>query len=224
MAEYSVGIATKNRIYDTAKELFYQKGIHATSFADICEEAKVNKGLITYHFKSKGKLAGLVYQEFIDSMTAAVEDYWQDEELKPTEFATVIELMEFRMMASDSNACRFYYEMQHEEDYVRQTHEIQEQIMRSFAKSAGTKVADGPMRSVCYMTQGTEEELVRMIHDGLLAEPIEDMVARDVATCFFLVGADMQAVQGWIEHGIELAKDVTMTCDSGFHCRVERIV
>ena len=55
MGEYAVGVATRTRIYRVCKGLFYEKGIKATSYNDICEAADINRGLIPYYFKSKNK-------------------------------------------------------------------------------------------------------------------------------------------------------------------------
>jgi AcrR family transcriptional regulator len=47
------GIATKEKITSVSKRLFYEKGIHETTFADICEEAEVNQSSLYHHFKTK---------------------------------------------------------------------------------------------------------------------------------------------------------------------------
>lgn len=47
------GIATKEKIKSVSKRLFYEKGIHETTFADICEEAEVNQSSLYHHFKTK---------------------------------------------------------------------------------------------------------------------------------------------------------------------------
>lgn len=69
MSNYVKGLETKQIIIEAAKELFYQKGYEETTFSDICKIADVNRGLITYHFKTKASLANLVFQHYInDSM------------------------------------------------------------------------------------------------------------------------------------------------------------
>ncbi|MWC29379.1 TetR/AcrR family transcriptional regulator [Paenibacillus sp. MMS18-CY102] len=54
--EASDNIATKQRIVDTAKGLFAQKGYGATSIQSICEEVGCSKGAIYHHFKNKEEL------------------------------------------------------------------------------------------------------------------------------------------------------------------------
>lgn len=49
-------IETKQRIVDTAIELFSQNGYRGTTVASICESAKVNLAAVNYHFHSKLEL------------------------------------------------------------------------------------------------------------------------------------------------------------------------
>lgn len=49
--------SSKDRIFSSAKILFYEKGYHATSLVDISKAAKVNKAMIAYYYNSKSQLA-----------------------------------------------------------------------------------------------------------------------------------------------------------------------
>ena len=44
---------TKDKLLETAHSLFEEKGFDGVSMREIAEEAKVNKGLLHYYFKSK---------------------------------------------------------------------------------------------------------------------------------------------------------------------------
>ncbi|MCP8617132.1 forespore capture DNA-binding protein RefZ [Salirhabdus salicampi] len=61
---------TKEKVADTAVQLFYTKGFHGTSVRDIAKKASVNVSMISYYFKNKqGLLEYLVvryYEEYLD--------------------------------------------------------------------------------------------------------------------------------------------------------------
>ena len=101
MGEYAVGVATRTRIYRVCKELFYRKGIKATSYNDICEAAEVNRGLIPYYFKSKNNIAIEVLGDFVDSMEAAVNAWWSPDDMVQPERNIKIELLMFRLLSED---------------------------------------------------------------------------------------------------------------------------
>ena len=59
---------TKNRIYNSAKILFYKNGYLGTDLKDIAEMADVPIPLITYYFKKKILIAAKIYTDFIGRM------------------------------------------------------------------------------------------------------------------------------------------------------------
>ena len=220
MGEYSVGIATRQRIYEESKRLFYEKGVKATSYTDICKAAGVNRGLIPYHFKSKSGIAIEVLVEFIDSMEASVDNWLEPVETVQPERNIAVELLMFRMLANNENACRFYSEIHSDDAYREKSLDIQAGVMSAFAQGSGVEVSPQVLNTVTAMVEGTETELVRLVHAGLLQESIEDMVRRDVACCYFLLGADTYQVQAWCDRAFELSEGCTMTCNERFECTV----
>lgn len=223
MGEYAVGVATRQRIYRETKKLFYEQGIKATSYNDICEAAEVNRGLIPYYFKSKNNIAIEVLGEFVDNMEEAVDAWWDPKEMVQPERNIMIELLMFRLLAEDERACRFYSEIRADGAFHESTLKIQDDVMRTLAEGSGVKVSDAALRTITSMVEGTETELVQAVYHGYLQEGIEDMVRRDISCCFFLLGADPKTVDGWCDHVFSLAEGLTMTCNEHFECRVAKL-
>jgi AcrR family transcriptional regulator len=59
------GIETKNKIYNTANELFKKYGFENVSVDSIVEEAGVSKGTFYVHFDSKDSLAAAIINDFV---------------------------------------------------------------------------------------------------------------------------------------------------------------
>lgn len=220
MGEYAVGVATRTRIYQVCKGLFYEKGIKATSYNDICEAADINRGLIPYYFKSKNNIAIEVLRDFVDSMEGAVSEWWGPDAMVQPERNIMIELLMFRLLAEDERACRFYSEIRADGAFHESTLKIQEGVMRTLAQGSGVQVSNAALRTVTSMVEGTETELVQAVYHGYLEESIEDMVRRDISCCFFLLGVDSKTVEAWCDHVFALAEGFTMKCDERFECRV----
>lgn len=53
----------KKEILEVATKLFAKNGFENTSITNICEEAKVSKGLIFHHFQSKNDLLRKIYEK-----------------------------------------------------------------------------------------------------------------------------------------------------------------
>lgn len=220
MGEYAVGAATRKRIYDTAKKLFYEKGIKDTSYKDICEAADVNRGLIPYYFKSKNNIATQVLEEFVESMERAIEERWPEDKMGHSEFNIMVELLMFRLLAENENVCRFYDEIRSDAEFSATTLRIQSETMNMLVQGVGITVDPAKLSTVVAMVEGTENELVHLVRCNLLEESIEAMVRRDVRCCYFLLGADLSQVDEAWERVVKLARKCTMKCDARFRCRI----
>ena len=66
---YENGAETKEKIINTCRRLFYEKGFEETSLADISEASGVRRSLIYYHFenqrKAKGTIGMIIYSDIL---------------------------------------------------------------------------------------------------------------------------------------------------------------
>lgn len=60
------------RIYDTARKIFREKGFDGARMQEIADEAKINKALLHYYFKSKEKLFQEILREDVMSFVGSV--------------------------------------------------------------------------------------------------------------------------------------------------------
>ncbi len=69
---------TANRILNQAVRIFLEKGYHGTSIEDITRAAKLTKGALYWHFRSKEDLLKKIVEEyekrFLDGMIQAVNE------------------------------------------------------------------------------------------------------------------------------------------------------
>ena len=64
MVRLSAGEKKKLLIIDTCKKLFYRNGYTNTTYEDICKEADIPPGTITYHFNGKRDIAAAIDREY----------------------------------------------------------------------------------------------------------------------------------------------------------------
>lgn len=220
MAEYSVGVATKSKIYAVAKRLFYRYGPHETSYSQICGEADVNKGLIPYYFKSKMNIAVLVYRDFVDAIDAALLEHWGDGGLTPPEHNIIFEILMFRLLRDDSDVLRFYSQVMNDPECHETTLEMQKQVVNELASGSNVSVDGDALRSIICMLNGVEAELVLALEKGFITESIEELVRRDILTCYFLLGSSIEQARAWIDEGFEKSRGLTLSCSEDFEIHV----
>jgi TetR/AcrR family acrAB operon transcriptional repressor len=63
-------LETRDRILDTAEQVFCERGVAGTSLADIADAAKLTRGAIYWHFRNKGDL----FTALLDRVALPMED------------------------------------------------------------------------------------------------------------------------------------------------------
>lgn len=66
-------MGTRERILQSAIELFGDKGYHATSVQEICDQAGVSKGAFFHYFSSKNEILFEIHQFVVDSWISQCE-------------------------------------------------------------------------------------------------------------------------------------------------------
>src|SRR6202034_2398589 len=64
--------ATRGRLISTARRLFAEKGVAATSTEEILSDAAVSRGALYHHFPSKADLFQAAFEAVEDELTAQV--------------------------------------------------------------------------------------------------------------------------------------------------------
>lgn len=68
--------ATRQKILDSAVELFDEYGYGETGLADVLQRAGISKGAFYYHFDSKEAVAKAIINEFDNKATAVVNEHF----------------------------------------------------------------------------------------------------------------------------------------------------
>ena len=104
--------ATREKLLETARELFYKQGYSATTLAQISAVSEINNGLMTYYFGSKNNLASEIYTSFVISVRSEVPRQLFD--IKKDYLMELGMAVEWRFMISikieNENIMRFYTE------------------------------------------------------------------------------------------------------------------
>ncbi len=74
---------TKQRILDTARELFASKGVPKTSLQEIADRLGITKPALYYHFSSREELIRTIMQPLIDDGDAFVREQEERASVRP---------------------------------------------------------------------------------------------------------------------------------------------
>ncbi|WKY48797.1 TetR family transcriptional regulator [Eubacteriaceae bacterium ES3] len=112
----------KARIYKAAKQLFYDIGYKKTTYKMIGETVNGNSALIAYYFGTKGRLAVLVYNEYMNGVKQLVKDCFEANKLEYDVLkATALEIrVHGNLMRENRDLSRFYAEIMNENILVKE--------------------------------------------------------------------------------------------------------
>ena len=65
---------TEQKILEAAKTIFYRKGLKGARMQEIADEAGINRALLNYYFRTKGKLYDQVVMKTVKEITPAFEN------------------------------------------------------------------------------------------------------------------------------------------------------
>ena len=106
---------TSNRraILETAKRLYYEKGMDEISFDEIADICGVTKSLIRYHFGSKASLANELFGTYSrDQANAFFEKaYALGTSYSNREIMAAYTILSLRYYCADEKALRFYTQL-----------------------------------------------------------------------------------------------------------------
>ena len=85
-------LETRNAILDAAELVFHERGVSATSLAEIAEAAGVTRGAIYWHFVNKEALYDAMIQRVFAPVEAKFAELTQDTDANPIEILRQIAL------------------------------------------------------------------------------------------------------------------------------------
>lgn len=222
MGTYAAGDATKERIKDAARLLFYEQGVTSVSDAAICRAAEVQRGLVSYHFGGRGSLVAAIYQEFAELLRAVVRDHFAIDD--PVLSYCVLEHLLLELLHRDEIMRRFYVEIiQYPEVSDEEVHVQHEQFSAILASRKDLGLSDR-LKIAVAMSQGTFNETVRCIENGYLSSEIKEIIDIDLMMSMSLLGFDSQYAERVVEKTTALTNGCRLTVDSAMIPRVELCV
>jgi TetR/AcrR family acrAB operon transcriptional repressor len=117
-------LATRDRLLDTAEQVFLKKGVSRTSLEDIARTAHVTRGAIYWHFKNKADLFDAMMQRVslpMEQMTARAGDDDLDDPLASVR-ACALTVLE--RLTTDAQCQRVFEISCHKVEYVDEMEQL----------------------------------------------------------------------------------------------------
>lgn len=127
-------LETRNRILDTAMEVFARKGVSRTSLDDIAQAAGVTRGAIYWHFKNKAALFDAMMERVqlpIEEASVRARERASED---PLELVRDCTLAVLKQVTADEH-CRCVFDIAcNKVEYVEETESLRERYLAGRAK------------------------------------------------------------------------------------------
>lgn len=110
MPLYKKGIESENKIFQSAKKMFYEYGYKKTTIEKIAEDAEVPVGLVTYYFK-KESILSRIYREYMHSVVNCIEEQVGDKLTNHLQKHLLISQIFYTCLISDERNKEVYREI-----------------------------------------------------------------------------------------------------------------
>lgn len=209
---YIVGEVTKEKIFKISKMLFYQKGFKDTKIDEISANAKVNRALISYHFKDKKNLGFMVYRHIIDDFYTLCTPLC--EHLPIEEKAACYIFLSYRLLRNYS-VTRFITEIQSEEIFSEEMVNADKNFFYDIMKKYDM-ISPHQYDILSHLDYGIEKEIIRMVYFNNAAEYIDEMVSMELHLILGYCGCSSNQIDDIISHALIFLNNYTIEMKEDF--------
>lgn len=113
MGKYKAGIVTKQKLINSAKELFYKNGYDKVNIKDICTHAEVLRTAFFYYFKDKPDIADFICNDTNQHSWTILDNYVNEHYNSQNGLirASVSSALFFASIFNDKKILKFYSEV-----------------------------------------------------------------------------------------------------------------
>ena len=159
--------ATRDRILDTAEQVFSERGVARTSLADIADAAGVTRGAIYWHFRNKGDLFTALLDRVALPMEEMVARAADENAADPLAAMRACCVYVLRRTVRDAQCRRVFEILAHKCEYVDEMHALVARHMQ--CRSQGIGMIERALRNAVRRGQLPKQLHVRRAAVGLHA-------------------------------------------------------
>ena len=203
---YEKGVQTRNMIYQTAKQLFYDKGYEKTKIKEIADTAEIPIGLFTYYFKTKDKIVQHIYSEFFTQISLRITEETKDGLDNSILRHAILSWIYYEIIFSDENNRRFYYENLKKTSNYRIMNKTASQTYRRYVEDFNVVISDHDFQNLLYLDFGARREYFLNYFEKPLNDTTDDVIFLINGILPRLLGIDQNTITTMLYKGINTAK------------------
>ncbi|MBR4395691.1 MAG: TetR/AcrR family transcriptional regulator [Eubacteriaceae bacterium] len=207
MATYKKGIQTKERIFQSAKKMFYEYGYKNATIAKIAADAKVPIGLVNYYFK-KNEILSIVYTQFLQNIKKAIDEQIGNDLENPLQRHIVFTRIFYSIMLSNDKNRELYKEIFINELVEADASDLVGLDFMEIVRTFDIDITESIFHRLTIAEYGARRELLLDRYDRLDPEKSKDFIDFLATISVRLAGVEIKEVMRNCKKADELYKKV----------------
>ncbi|MCL1912835.1 MAG: TetR/AcrR family transcriptional regulator [Eubacteriaceae bacterium] len=207
MATYKKGIETKEKIFQSAKKMFYEYGYKSATIERIADEAKVPIGLVNYYFK-KNDILSLVYLQFIENIRKAIDDQVSDTIENPLQRHIIFTRIFYSIMLNNNRNRELYKEIFINQLVQADGSDLIGNDFMDIIRTFDIDITESIFRRLMIAEYGARRELLIDRYDVLDPQKSKDFINFLATISVRLAGVDIKLVMNNIKRAEEILRSV----------------
>lgn len=188
MRKMTKGEMTKERIYKSAKELFYNQGYNATTIQQIADHSETTLGSMTYHFATKDTFVARIFDDYLVDINESLRDKLIGyKPINSFERHFYLTMVWYHHLLSDINVKNFYYEISRNDSLYPFLHGKISNIYHDFVTDYNLRIRPIEFEALLIADFGARRELTRGFCEDKIKMPVEDfsiLIISNTARCW----------------------------------------
>lgn len=207
MATYKKGIETRERIFQSAKKMFYEYGYKSATIEKIAEDAKVPIGLVNYYFK-KNDILSIIYTQFIQNIKKSIDDQVSNLIENPLQKHIIFTRIFYTIMLSNDKNRELYKEIFINQLVEADASDLIGNELMSIIKTFDIDITESLFSRLMIAEYGARRELLIDRYDRLDPEKSKDFIDFLATISVRLAGVDIKLVLQNVKKAEEILKSV----------------
>ncbi|KNZ42252.1 TetR/AcrR family transcriptional regulator [Acetobacterium bakii] len=187
MRKLTKGDQTKERIYKSAKELFYNKGYNATTIQQIADHSGTTLGSMTYHFATKDTFISRIFEDYLTSINdLLLNKLIGYKPINSFEKHFYLTMVWYQYLLTDPLVKNFYFEISKNDSLYPFLQGQISQIYHNFVKDYNLRIRPIEFDAILIADFGARRELTRSFCEDNIKMPVEDfsiLIISNTARC-----------------------------------------
>lgn len=211
MKKYKTGRETKENIMEAARELFYEKGYKNTTYNDICEKANVNTGTFHYHFQTKRKVAGIIYNNFMFNIKEETGKLISSKYENDLKLCTALEITNYmNLFFFDDHVKTFFYDLYSDNIPLEYALNIMENFFQLHVEAFKLPIDRDYVKIIAATNLGMEQALIVNYCSGYLTLPEQQIIDYDIELTYAQMNINHQEIERIIQKAQELGPQIKL--------------